>query len=241
MIKIAICDDDLTSVSEIENILMFLEKKYLIKAYIDIYYDVQNLVLSISNGNYFDLIYLGFKIEQSKYINIVKKIRKMDSNSRIIYISDYKSCLQELFEIESFTFINKPINRVIFEACFIKEYKKIIKDYKYFCFEFKKQTTKLRFEDIMYFESCKRIINIITINEKTYFYGKLNNIEKILRNHKIPFFRIHQSFLVNYKYIRKISSSNIELTDGTIIKISKSRKKEIQLQYGKLIEDVINC
>ncbi|MBY1607423.1 hypothetical protein KWV06_20145, partial [Clostridioides difficile] len=66
MMKIAICDEDLTSVSEIENMLMFLEKKYMIKTYIEIYYDVQNLEISISNGNYFDLIYLGFKIEQYK-------------------------------------------------------------------------------------------------------------------------------------------------------------------------------
>ncbi|MDL0337053.1 hypothetical protein QQO69_16615, partial [Clostridioides difficile] len=108
MMKIAICDEDLTSVSEIENMLMFLEKKYMIKTYIEIYYDVQNLEISISNGNYFDLIYLGFKIEQYKYIDIVKKIRKIDSNFRIIYISNHESCLQELFEIESFTFINKP-------------------------------------------------------------------------------------------------------------------------------------
>ncbi|HBZ0239563.1 TPA: LytTR family transcriptional regulator DNA-binding domain-containing protein, partial [Clostridioides difficile] len=71
-------------------------------------------------------------------------------------------------------------------------------------------------------------------------YGKLNNIEKILRDHKMLFFRIHQSFLVNYKYIEKFSSSNIELIDGTIIKISKSRKKEIQLKYGKSLEKVIN-
>ncbi|HBF2402044.1 TPA: response regulator transcription factor [Clostridioides difficile] len=212
----------------------------MIKTYIEIYYDVQNLEISISNGNYFDLIYLGFKIEQYKYIDIVKKIRKIDSNFRIIYISNHESCLQELFEIESFTFINKPIKIDVFEAYFLKEYKKIIKDYNYFCFEFKKQIIKLKFEDIMYFESCKRIINVITINEKRYFYGKLNNIEKILRDHKMLFFRIHQSFLVNYKYIEKFSSSNIELIDGTIIKISKSRKKEIQLKYGKSLEKVIN-
>ena len=36
------------------------------------------------------------------------------------------------------------------------------------------------------------------------FYGKLNNIEKQLVDSKIPFLRIHQSYLVNYRFICKI-------------------------------------
>ena len=41
------------------------------------------------------------------------------------------------------------------------------------------------------------------------FYGKLNNIEKQLVDSKIPFLRIHQSYLVNYRFICKISFSHV--------------------------------
>ena len=41
------------------------------------------------------------------------------------------------------------------------------------------------------------------------FYGKLNNIEKQLEDSKIPVLRIHQSYLVNYRFICKISFSHV--------------------------------
>ena len=41
------------------------------------------------------------------------------------------------------------------------------------------------------------------------FYGKLNNIEKQLVDSKIPFLRIHQSYLVNYRFICKIIFSHV--------------------------------
>ena len=41
------------------------------------------------------------------------------------------------------------------------------------------------------------------------FYGKLNTIEKQLVDSKIPFLRIHQSYLVNYRFICKIIFSHV--------------------------------
>lgn len=67
------------------------------------------------------------------------------------------------------------------------------------------------------------------------FYGKLSNIEKQLKDGKIPFLRIHQSYLVNYRYVCKISYSNVILFDGTVLQISEDRQKEIRERYNDLL------
>ena len=67
------------------------------------------------------------------------------------------------------------------------------------------------------------------------FYGKLNNIEKQLVDSKIPFLRIHQSYLVNYRFICKISFSHVTLRDGTVLQISEDRQKKIREQYNNLL------
>ena len=74
---------------------------------------------------------------------------------------------------------------------------------------FDKADYKIQINNISYFESAGRLINIIHKDGAGKFYGKLNNIEKQLGDSKIPFLRIHQSYLVNYRFICKISFSHV--------------------------------
>ena len=78
-------------------------------------------------------------------------------------------------------------------------------------------------------------INIIHMDGKDKFYGKLNYVEKQLGDSKIPFLRIHQSYLVNYRFICKISFSHVTLRDGTVLQISEDRQKKIREQYNNLL------
>ena len=60
-------------------------------------------------------------------------------------------------------------------------------------------------------------------------------VEKQLKNGKIPFLRIHQSFLVNYRFVQKISFTKVVLTDGTELHISEDRQKTIRAKYNELL------
>lgn len=64
-------------------------------------------------------------------------------------------------------------------------------------------------------------------------YLKLNYIEKKLDEMLYPFIRIHQSFLVNPRYIEVYTYNSVTLTDGTVLNISEKRKKEASEQYLK--------
>ena len=105
----------------------------------------------------------------------------------------------------------------------------------YFEYRFNKVPYKLPINSIIYFESSGRLINIKHKEGNGKFYGKLSNIEKQLKDGKIPFLRIHQSYLVNYRYVCKISYSNVILFDGTVLQISEDRQKVIRERYNDLL------
>lgn len=74
-----------------------------------------------------------------------------------------------------------------------------------FCRYKKKQMTKMNIE--VFSDGSELWDDIASGKNKDgagKFYGKLNNIEKQLVDSKIPFLRIHQSYLVNYRFICKI-------------------------------------
>lgn len=79
------------------------------------------------------------------------------------------------------------------------------------------------------------MITIRTKDSAGKFYGKLNLLEKQLENGKIPFLRIHQSYLVNYRFIKEITFSKVVLLDGTELQISEERQKMIRAKFSNLM------
>lgn len=81
-------------------------------------------------------------------------------------------------------------------------------------------------EDILHCEADRNYTIIHTISGGNYIFSKtLKEIEKLLPAK--DFFRTHQSHLVNLRHIRKYlrgAGGEIVLSDGTAIKVAKSRK-----------------
>lgn len=235
MLNIAICDDDLIFASKIETMLLEIAKRQLFKINVEVYSDGSELWNDISTGKIYELLYLDIEMVKLNGIDVAKKIREYDTNAILIYISNYENYFIELFEVEPFRFIKKPIDENIFLDYFNKAYARIIQDEAYFEYHFNKVPYKLLTKNIIYFESSGRLININHKDGSGKFYGKLNVVEKQLQDGKIPFLRIHQSYLVNYRFVGRISFSTVILFDGTILQISEDRQKIIRAKYNELL------
>lgn len=91
--------------------------------------------------------------------------------------------------------------------------------------------TKLGYErievmSIRYFEGDKNYTRICTENEKFMVPRTLKEFEEILNPQF--FFRSHQSHVVNKKFVKRVLNTKpdqIELMDGTIIHLSRDKKK----------------
>ena len=235
LLRIGICDDNLIFASKIETLLMSISKKRLIDMYIEVYSDGCELWRDISEGAIFDILYLDIEMIQINGIDVARRIRENDKDVIIIFISNYDNYLIDLFEVEPFRFIKKPVKEELFVNYFMKAYERILQDETYFEYRFNKIPYKILTKNIIYFESYGRIIKVKYVNGEGKFYGKLSFVENQLQLGKIPFLRIHQSYLVNYKFVNKISFSNVVLMDGTELKISEDRQKAIRMKYNELL------
>lgn len=93
---------------------------------------------------------------------------------------------------------------------------------------------KLRIEDIMYIESSRHKVFFHTTKGIYSIYKKLNEIEMELS--EFDFLRIHQSFLVNMRYIHKINSYILTLKNGKELSVPKSRYQEVKKQYANHLD-----
>ena len=70
------------------------------------------------------------------------------------------------------------------------------------------------------------------------FIGKLDSTERSTSNHTFSFIRVHQSFLVNFYYIRSLSPSSLILATGTSLPISSKYRNQVSDHYLKLCEEL---
>lgn len=237
LINIAICDDDLIFATKIESLLINISKTQLIDMLIEVYSDGSELWNDIKCGHRYELLYLDIEMISLNGIDVAKKIRESDKNVIIIYVSNYETYFIELFEVEPFRFIKKPVDVEVFGKYFQKAYERMVQKDVYFEYKFNKVPHKVPINNIMYFESAGRVITVITKDNTGKFYGKLSLLEKQLEKSQFSFLRIHQSYLVNYRFVKEITFSKVVLYDGTELQISEERQKMIRAKYTNLLGD----
>lgn len=236
MINVAICDDEIFIASQIENIIIDICDKENISVETDVFYSGESIEKEILNGTKFDLIYLDIQMRECDGITTAKNIRKVDENVMLIYVSGYDSYLMELFRLDVFAFIKKPIDTGTFTEIFLQAHRKIGNKKFYFVYHYKNNEYKIPCIDILYFESKGRRINLHNKTDKIeIFNGKLSDVEKQIAKGKVPFLRIHQSFLVNYHHIKSRSKTEITLTTGTKLPISEDRQRTFGEKYSKML------
>ena len=238
MIKVAVCDNEYQMAVEIEQWITIISNKNFIEVDTDVFSDGEELLHEIDQANNYDIIFLDIEMENLDGINTAKKIRELDKNVIIIYVSGYEAYAIETFEVNPFRFIVKPVKQEILEKVYLAAVDRVTLEDVFFQYKYGKSFYKECIEDIIYFESSRRIINIITVHGVFKFYGKLNDVQERIASAKTTFLRIHQSYLVNYKYISRLSYDFVEMRNGVRLSISEEKQKLISELYFKELERI---
>ncbi|MDW7669542.1 MAG: LytTR family DNA-binding domain-containing protein [Bacillota bacterium] len=228
MINIAICDDEKRICSEIENIILKYNNKNNLNIDIEIFCSGEELLNYIEKGNKFDLIYLDIELGEIDGIEVGNHLRKIlrDYTTEIVYISGKDEYYRQLFDVQPLHFIPKPIDPDIV----IKDLELAIersKKLNYF-FKYQKENKfiKISMKDIIYFESLNREIKITCVEGVDYFYGTLKDV--LSKTNGFPFIKIHRSYIINYNHCVRFKYSEVSMSDGTTLPISRTKRKEIQ-------------
>lgn len=241
MIKIAVCDNDYILTTEIEDILYGICIEKSIQVDIDVFYSGIELEKELVRGERYDLLYLDIHMKNGDGITVAKKLRTLDENAIIVFVSSYDKYMMELFRLDVFAFIKKPLDKESFSNIFLEAYRKICNKNFYFVFHYRNEEFKIPCKEILYFESRGRQITVhIRSGENRIFNGKLSDVEEKLSVGKVPFLRIHQSFLVNYHLIKARTKTRVTLVTDENLPISEERQKEFIREYGLLLGGEIN-
>ncbi|WCF06616.1 LytTR family DNA-binding domain-containing protein [Paenibacillus thiaminolyticus] len=229
--NVAICDNDINVANYIEDLLSNMSGMEFSS---DVFYSGADLLRCLQAGSHYNIYLLDIEMPGQNGIEIASVIREQDRNAVIIFITDHKEYVYEVFEVLPFRFLRKPVtapklSRILLDAA---EHIQVSK--QQFFFQIGHDKYQLRCSDILYFEGAGRKV-IIHANQNTYeFYGKIADILPRLDTNL--FCRIHASFLVNMEYIRSIQKMAILLQNETQLPISKRYLNGVKQAHLAFIE-----
>lgn len=229
--KIAICDDEIYFAGKLREILMqYLEERH-IDFEIELFSSGREFVeLGVEMLQY-QIIFLDINMKQMDGIETAKNVRAYTEESFVVFVTAYIDYSLEGYQVGASRYILK--NNLNFREQIYECMDAITKKMKCFLtrkiFRFQEGEKKIRIENILYIESKlhKLEFNILEHGLATYtMYGTLNEFENELEEY--PFLRIHQSFLVNLKYIKCVTGYKVVLSNGQELTVPRARYKTVK-------------
>lgn len=233
---IVICDDDPVSIAYMEDCVFDLMETTSYSFDIESYQNGGKFLRQyFSSEKAIDILFLDIEMGDISGIEIAKRIREVNSELLIIFFSSHEKYMIDLFEVNPFRFIPKPIEKENVQSIILSAIKKINQNHNFFEYTFKQKMYKTFLKDIVFFESKGRIVNIVGKKNILLgkFYSQLNDVEKSLKTDR--FLRVHQSYLVNYDWIKMLSQKEVETFDRQIILVSEERSKRVREKYVQLV------
>lgn len=231
--NIAVCDDDKQVLKEFDILFSRIDddtiryKKFCSAEDLDAYLD---------NGEInFDLFILDIEMIRMSGIDIAKKIRKIDKNVLISFLTSYSQYVYDVFEVIAFDFIVKPLtqerlNELIKKA---RNYLQMVK--RTFIFSYRKNSYNIPFQKILYLEKEGRKVWINAEDGKKYQCNM--TLEEIWKQlDEKMFVSLHKSCIVNIEEIMEIEKDKVILKNNKELYISRDYKKNLKKKHLEFLK-----
>ena len=231
MIRIAVCEDSIPVQAQIEDHI----SEILTDCPVEVFSSGEELLSFLSREKRrFSLYLMDISLPGISGIETAAAIRERDPYALIIYITDYKEYVYEVFETLPYRFITKPIDKDIFHKAISDAVNYITDRGELFHFHVDRIQYQIPFQEIIYFESDLRRVTLHTGKEAFSFYGRLRDLSEHLN--PMLFVRTHASYLVNMEFIRSIRDAEVLLSTGEHIPVSRKYRPSVRdkhLEYMK--------
>lgn len=225
--RIAVCEDDNIVAAFMEDYIASMEAENI---EYEIFTSGDDLIHYMEQENVtFNILFMDIEMPGQNGIETSAYVREKDKNALIIFITDHKEYVYEVFDVLPFRFLIKPVTREALNLVMKKAFEHFNLTKQVFFFKQNKTQLQVAFDEIIYFEGNLRKVRLVTTGGEYDFYGKISEVVKKLDGNL--FLQIHNSYIVNMDQIRKISESVVLLKSGITLPISKKYREYVRQKH----------
>ena len=172
-----------------------------------------------------DILFLDIQVPDLLGMEVAKRIRSMDTNVMIIFITMLTQYAIEGYSVGAFDYVLKPVRYDEFSTKMDRARRMLAHQNTSMTLELrtKEEMRRINADDIAFIEVANHDILIHTDREVIQQWGNLKSYEEKLA--PAHFIRCNACYLVNLKYVRGIVGDTVRVHESSL-PISKSKRKE---------------
>ena len=161
--QIAICEDDEAQAGVLEELLAERLKEMKSYSDVDVYLGVDDIKSGLGKKRY-DAYFLDIELGMDNGVELARYIKKSDINSIVVFTTSHTDYMADAFDVHAFNYIVKPVTHQKVDKI-VTQLEEVIntRDDK-LTFRYNRELINAYYDDIVYMESSKRIINLVTTN-----------------------------------------------------------------------------
>src|SRR6201996_1517013 len=179
-----------------------------------------------------DFIFLDINMPQLSGMELAGLLSQ---DTKIVFTTAYSEYAAESYSFQTIDYLLKPITLKRFltatqkiESHFgkqtpIEQQPVSAPEKEYFFVKSGKTLSRIRLEEILYFEGEKEYARLVTSTGQLLIYRRLKDIQEQL---PLPFIRVHNSYIVNTRQLEKIQDNHIYIA-GKQIPVSEKFRAEL--------------
>ena len=230
MLQIAVCDDEQFYRDKILTLLKSYCKKHDLESSVQTYCSGEEFLEQKENRVKYDIIFMDIDMEGLDGIQTAMQIRQFQSGTYLVFVTAFVDYALEGYKVNAVRYIMKDTMEASIAECMDAILRKM--QIAQVQFSFIEGERKLYTDNILYVESRrhKSIFYYMESDIVNYqIYDKLDTIEQKLSGY--GFLRIHKSYLVNMKHIKKISNYEAFLDTDEILPVPRMKYQSVKAAF----------
>lgn len=237
MINVVLCDDDSEFLEYIKKTIDRISFENKIDINIKTYLSGESMLFDLEDSIYdIDVMFLDVFMKELDGVETAEKLRQLQSEAQIIFISSDKSKVFDALEVMPLNYLIKgeaddeKIKKVFLKAVNLAEKNKR----KLFVYKSGHETKYVQYKDILYFEIKNRVVNINCVGDEVKeFYSTMDKLEEELDQNQ--FIRIHRSFIVNMDKIVSFDSKGVLVKGDITLPLGRKYTSLLRNRYSEYL------
>lgn len=232
MFRVAICDDEATSLQIIEALTEQILEEAEIEYEIATFEDMLVMTKELSSGrDEYHLLLSDILAVGMTGIEAAEELRRLGEKIPIVFVSSTAEYAMDGYRVHALRYLKKPVEYERLQEALLEAYRMSMNSSGFLKFQVADKLYNLPFEQIEYLESQGRDTNIITADETISVHMKFSDMEQQLPSD--TFLRCHRSYIINLAHVKDLARYRFLTKSGVEIPVSQLQYAEIKNKFMK--------
>ena len=204
--QIAICDDEREQLQALEALVVSWGAENGHTCDVCSFTSAEEFLFEYEDDKAYDILLLDVEMSNISGIELARRIRKDNNRAEIIFITSHFEFAGEGYEVDALHYLIKPVAGEKLRQVLNKAAERLAVEPPWVVINFEGQTVKLYESEILYIEALQHYISIRTTAGE---YKIKENLSAFAERLSDNFYRVHRSYLVSLKQIKRISRTAV--------------------------------